>query len=89
MIFVLSNEQSVFTLVLMSSFALVILFLWIAYLRSNDQVSETLYKISIVFGAIGYLLTAIASLLAIPLLISINTNYLKNQILDNQQEENE
>lgn len=59
---------------------LVILFLWIAYLRAQEKLSEKVYKFSIIFGLPAYALTAIGSLLALPLYNSILRYHLKFKI---------
>ncbi|KIO77809.1 hypothetical protein TH53_07805 [Pedobacter lusitanus] len=86
--FALTHDQSWVKIILLPCCIFVILFLWIAYLHSVEKAGESLYKVSIVFGVIGYFFTAIASLLALPLFINIGINYLKTQVLMNQQEEN-
>lgn len=56
------------------------LFLGIAYLRSREEVSATVYKISLVFGIAGYVLTALSSLLCLPLMFNIFRNSLYQKI---------
>lgn len=55
-------------------------FLVIAYLRSKGKIPEGVYKVSMVFGGIGYVLTAISSLLCLPLTINIFRNALYHKI---------
>lgn len=60
---------------IMSCCGFVILFLLISYLRANEKVPENIYKFSMVFGIPAYLLTAIGSLLALPMYINISRYY--------------
>ena len=62
---------------------LVLLFLWVAYLRAQEKLSEKMYKLSMIFGLPAYALTAIGSLLALPLYNCILRYHLKFKILNN------
>ncbi|MGS2763271.1 hypothetical protein [Sinomicrobium sp. M5D2P9] len=55
-------------------------FLTIAYLRSKGEVPEGLYKVSLVFGIAGYVLTALSSLLCLPIMNNIFQNSLYHKI---------
>lgn len=77
----LTRSESFLGTIIFVCCALVILFLWIAYEYSRENVTKGVYKVSMVFGIIGYIFTAIGSLLAIPLLTAISQNHLKAKIL--------
>ncbi|MGS2738074.1 hypothetical protein [Sinomicrobium sp. M5D2P17] len=55
-------------------------FLTIAYLRSKGEVPEGLYKVSLVFGIAGYVLTALSSLLCLPVMNNIFQNSLYHKV---------
>ena len=67
--------------ILMICCAVVVLFLWLAYERSRENINEGIYKISMFLGGAAYFFTAIASMLAIPLFINLGRNHLRYKVL--------
>ncbi|WP_268223272.1 hypothetical protein [Sinomicrobium oceani] len=55
-------------------------FLGLAYMRSEGKLSAGLYRVSLVFGIIGYALTALSSLLCLPVMNSIFRNALYTKV---------
>ncbi|RNL78051.1 hypothetical protein ED312_19825 [Sinomicrobium pectinilyticum] len=55
-------------------------FLTIAYLRSKGEVPEGLYRVSLIFGIAGYVLTALSSLLCLPVMNNIFQNSLYHKV---------
>lgn len=80
--FLISSAQDIswFLPAIMIMCGLVLLFLWVAYKRAMEQVSEGVYKACMIFGIPAYLFTAIGSLLTLPLFIAISQHHLTYKI---------
>ena len=79
-IVIVSREEAFLQILLSAGCLFVVQFMLTSWFHSNAKAGDSFYKVSMVFGIIGYFLTAPASMMALPLFIAFSHHNLYKQI---------
>ncbi|MET4081728.1 hypothetical protein ABIB40_001677 [Pedobacter sp. UYP30] len=75
-----SRDEKWLQITLFACFMMVVIFLIVAFFHAEGKVNNNVYKVLGVFGAIGYILTALASVLALPFFTCIGQRKMETRM---------